>query len=505
MTYDQFAKYYGDKYITSNVEIWDAKKNDWQYIGSKYRKFKTAHGTTIMAFGVLFDFKGATNITRVTKAVDMVKQPWFTDALKQKDVDMYVVFGHNPIKKDPSNTLQFVYDAIRAQDKNTPISIFGGHTHVRDFVVYDEKAAGLESGRYCETLGWMSINNFKAKSGKQAKTPRGVPIAKRPAINGTSSRTALHYSRRYMDWNRATFTYHTQPGRFDTQLGKQVTNEIWKARHGLNLTQKYGCIPETYCLNCVPQTDKKSIYTVILDALKETVVNQERKNNPRIIISNTGGIRFDLVKGPFTYDDSFIVSPFANTFKYIPDVPYDMAMKVLPILNTGPPKRKRSLPVDEEHDEYTRHRIDETSELKAESCPDPLVKYSTADLKKRGLENVEPPREIRRIIKRQETTTAGYVTIDDFGTGGDDTPHSQIPYFKASNCIQSEVNMPASGKPEKIDVVSIDFMAPEVVKALNENGGTYKPESMVLYREETFTSNTFLTEYVKKKWGSGTC
>lgn len=32
-----------------------------------------------------------------------------------------------------------------------PIQAFGGHTHIRDFTVYDSMSTGLESGRYCET------------------------------------------------------------------------------------------------------------------------------------------------------------------------------------------------------------------------------------------------------------------------------------------------------------------------------------------------------------------
>jgi hypothetical protein len=46
---------------------------------------------------------------------------------------------------------------------------------------------------------------------------------------------------------------------------------------------------------------------------------------PRLILLNTGSVRFDLPKGPFTFDDSFIVSPFTDAFEYIPDVPYSAA------------------------------------------------------------------------------------------------------------------------------------------------------------------------------------
>jgi len=57
---------------------------------------------------------------------------------------------------------------------------------------------------------------------------------------------------------------------------------------------------------------------------------------------NTGSIRFDLVKGPFTYDDSFIVSPFNDAFQYIASVPYKYAKNVIYNLNGAVLPDKRS-------------------------------------------------------------------------------------------------------------------------------------------------------------------
>lgn len=101
-----------------------------------------------MAFGVLFDFTGNSNVSRVTKAATMVNQTWFQNAVNfSQPIDMFVVLGHNPPRPTvSSSTLGTVVNAIRKIRPNTPIQVFGGHTHVRDFVVYDTKATGLESG-----------------------------------------------------------------------------------------------------------------------------------------------------------------------------------------------------------------------------------------------------------------------------------------------------------------------------------------------------------------------
>lgn len=43
-TFSQFAKVYGDRYLTSNVQIYNENTSMWEYIGSTHRYFKTEHG-----------------------------------------------------------------------------------------------------------------------------------------------------------------------------------------------------------------------------------------------------------------------------------------------------------------------------------------------------------------------------------------------------------------------------------------------------------------------------
>jgi hypothetical protein len=99
-----------------------------------------------MTFGVLFDFTGNSNVSKITKAADMIKQQWFLDAVNfSEPIDLFLVIGHNPIRGSGS-TLGLVHDTIRAMRPSVPIQGFGGHTHIRDFTVYDDKSTALESG-----------------------------------------------------------------------------------------------------------------------------------------------------------------------------------------------------------------------------------------------------------------------------------------------------------------------------------------------------------------------
>ena len=87
-----------------------------------------------MSFGIIYD-----DITRntpwfnVTPAAKLVKETWFTEAVKEKPdrpIDLFVVIGHNPIDGKDS-TLKLIFDAIRGYRKTIPIQFFAGHSHRR--------------------------------------------------------------------------------------------------------------------------------------------------------------------------------------------------------------------------------------------------------------------------------------------------------------------------------------------------------------------------------------
>lgn len=86
-----------------------------------------------MAFGVLFDFTGNSNVSKVIKTEDLVKESWFLEAVKfEKPIDLFVVIGHNPVRTtSKTSTFGTLYKTIRDLRPDVPIQAFGGHTHVR--------------------------------------------------------------------------------------------------------------------------------------------------------------------------------------------------------------------------------------------------------------------------------------------------------------------------------------------------------------------------------------
>lgn len=203
----------------------------------------------------------------------------------------------------------------------------------------------------------------------------------------------------------------------------------------------------------------------------------------RLILINTGSIRFDLVKGLFTYDDSFIVSPFKDAFQYLQNVPYTTASRVLAILNNAPDTKKRGLVTSD----------NDFAAFPRDSCVDPTIGTITA------LE----ARSIHGVTRRQTSKlTPGYVTTDDFGVGtGDDTPHSKIPNFRQPQYVQANASFPADkSEPKVVDLVFLDYIAPDILSALKSVGASYTTADVAYYLPPSFTTNSYLPAYAKVAW-----
>jgi 2',3'-cyclic-nucleotide 2'-phosphodiesterase (5'-nucleotidase family) len=116
-------------YLASNLDIYNPKTGKLEPLAPRYKKFTTKNqGIRILAFGFIFDFTGNANNTVVQKVEDTVKEEWFTEAIRDKDIDLIIVFGHVDIRSDEYALL---FKTIRSAQWDTPIQFFGGHSHIR--------------------------------------------------------------------------------------------------------------------------------------------------------------------------------------------------------------------------------------------------------------------------------------------------------------------------------------------------------------------------------------
>ncbi|KAJ6053997.1 uncharacterized protein N7446_010009 [Penicillium canescens] len=451
-------------YIASNIDIFHPTTHELVPLAPRYKKFTTnKQGIRIVAFGFLFDFTGNYNNTVVQPVEETIKEDWFQEAIRDKEVDLFLVIGHVPAH---SPEYRAIFKAIRGIRWDTPIQFFGGHQHVRDYAKYDDKAFALASGRFMETIGFMSIDGL-ATGGKSGILNSG-PV----------------FKRRYIDSNLYSYHYHTglDQDTFPTEKGQNVSRLIAKARSELELDKLW--------MSRVKYPDDASIFTwlgtqVIPDSLRD----DSRAGVPALAIVNTGAMRFDIFKGPFTQDSAFIVSPFTSGFRYLKNVPYDKAQLMLEVLNKQPQvlhasqhggESSRTTLAPPEQLAYLEDVVvDQTWPLFSGSGPDQI-----------SLSDDKPAKPL----------VPGYTTKDDAGTDGDDTIHAPISFYRVPNCIQALVSANSSEIPEKVDLVYIDFIERYMVLAANFAGldVDFAKESDVYMPGMTMTN--LILDWVKTHW-----
>ncbi|KAI9786232.1 MAG: hypothetical protein M1839_007643 [Geoglossum umbratile] len=466
---------FSDNYLASNLDYINPKTGERTPLAPRFRKFTTNNqGIRILAFGFLFDFMGNYNNTIVQPVEEAIMENWFQDTIRDKEVDLFLIIGHIPVR---SKEYTAIHRAIRAVNWDTPIQFFGGHTHIRDYKIYDSKSVALESGRYMETIGFMSIEGLS--TGKKA-------------TRGTAD---LKFERMYIDNNLYSFHHHTglNDSTFPTSHGQKVSEYIAHARKALKLDSLHGCAPQDFWLFRTRYGSKGSIYTWLENhVIPDVVRSEERKNKPSLIIVNTGAIRFDIFKGSFTRDTIFIISPFTSAFVYIKDVPYDVARKVILLINdegrifadASPAMRASVLRPPEQMSIAEGILTGDMSLLDYdEGVHGDQVHFG----QRRGHDDEEP------------SLTPGYITRDDLGDLGDDTLHNAVPNYQVPNCFQANASFPGDGVPERVDLVFLDFIEPFILLALRFLGQEYASKDVQSYMGKE-TLSTVITQWVERNW-----
>lgn len=390
-------------------------------------------------------------------------EPWFLAAVAPEP-DLFLVLAHIDTEFPE---LRQIHDAIRAVHPEVPIQFLAGHAHQRKFKVFDSKSTALESGRYCETAGWISLDGLVPKSPAQQRPKDGGPLT---------------VFRRYIDFNRLGFMHHsgTDETSFDTEAGLTLSADITAYRNALDLNRLIGRAPRDYTLSQDPYPSAGNWYSFLAETLlPEMIFNAERNDTSRMIFINGGSQRFDVFKGPFTYDTSFIVSPFTSRFLYAKDVEYDIAAQLLDYFLSDPSPYSAEMQAKGELP--TPEADPEPEILRPESLQKPLSGGQAEKVR----------------------ITRGYTTHDDFGSSGDDTVHAPIPRYENPKVIQANVPASLGDKPEVVDVVFFDFIAENVEMGLNAIVGEerFSRADFKMYMGYEDTLTKLILEYVGRHWG----
>ncbi|KAF9740230.1 hypothetical protein PMIN06_007034 [Paraphaeosphaeria minitans] len=462
------------KYLASNLDIINPNNGQRQPLAPRYKKFKTKNqGIRILAFGFIFDFTSNDNNTFVIPVEQTVKELWFKDALKDKDVDLVIVYGHVDIR---SAEYALLYKTIRSAQWDTPIQFFGGHSHIRDYKIFDSTSVALESGRYMETIGFMSIDGL-----------RGADSDKRPTQRQKSK---VSFSRRYIDNNLFSMHHHTKKNEttFPTEHGLNVTFAIGDARDSLGLGERYGCAPRDLWVSRRPYPHEESIFTWLDTQVLPQSIKPSEKGKKALIITNTGGIRFDVFKGPFTKDTKFLVSPFTSGLRYIENVPYKSASRLIKLLNNEGP----ILDAMKEGNAY----LQPPEHVAVQYRPEMYIASQSQELHSYAAQDQNP-----LLGGYEDKLFPGYTTHDDAGKDGDDTIHQVIPFYQVPNCVQASIGFTTGDeeKPEVVDVVYNEFIQKWILLGLGYLGESYTSDDTHSYADgKSFTN--IMTDWVKEHW-----
>ena len=473
-------------YLASNLDILDPETGEQRPMAQRYKKFTTKNqGIRVMAFGFLFDFTMNSKNTIVQKVEDTIQEEWFQSAIRDREVDLFLVAGHVGLR-----TPEFlnIFRTIRAQNWDTPIQFFGGHTHIRDYARYDSKAFAMESGRYMETIGFASVDGLGTGE-KSTSRANAFPFF----YNSRSPRALLaspKFSRRYIDNNLFSFHHHTRlnSSTFPTPRGLNVSQQIAKDRKALKLDYRFGCAPHDYWTNTTPFPGNDSIFSWLQDEVSPaTVKDKERAEVPRMVLTNSGALRFDIFEGPFTVDSMYTVSPFTSGFRYIKDVPTNVAARLKVILNQEVPQ------------------LWDASRSMAFLSPSLMVEAEVRELSDEQQYRQKLGVQMPLVDdKPREGLLPGYTTIDDAGSDGDDTVHAPIKFYKVPNCLESRIGFPQTlwredSEPESVDLVYVDFIEQYILLALKFLGTDYSTADTAVYMEGQSLTD-LIGKWVKENW-----
>lgn len=449
---DVLIPHFGEKYVCSNVEYLEDDK--WHDLANRTRYFESEkQKKKILALSFLFDFNRNNKLTRVTPIDKVVHQDWFNELPEEfPEVDIVLVVGHIPVDRRWAE-LQLLHAKLRVLFPDSLIQYFGGHSHIRDFVVYDDKSTGLQSGRFCETVGFLSLNTTDVE----------ITAPER-------------YFRSYIDFNKESFLQHVGyefVDHFNTKKGLQVSHDIVETRKELKLDEQLGTVETSnYYQDYVPISHPKNIYKLLTKQVLPTLKAEFDipVSNERLIIINTGSVRYDLYKGPYTKDTQYIVLPFENEWLKV-TLPKHVAIQIAPLLNRN------------------GYIISELRILANDYLlpPHQLALRRSGGLAKRD-QNV-----FQFVDLFTKRPSKGYVTHDDFGSDGDDTVHRPVINYAIPNVVQSIELDKKLGREAEIDVVFYSFLLPnveEAVKTLN-----YQIPEPQLYSKKYL--GLLLNDYVK--------
>lgn len=173
------------------------------------------------------------------------------------------------------------------------------------------------------------------------------------------------------------------------------------------------------------------------------------------------------------------MSPFYNTFVYIPNVPFSVAREVGPSLNVSGLPSKRGLGTrafDLDTRALGRHDVDAYFEAWTRDMWERAAGAAAGAL------------------------TLGYVTADACPGAGDDTPHAPVPVLARPPFVWSPLPSGVADA-DTVDLIFTDFIQNQTLTILDQLvPGKYGAGDVVPYTDSSLTVHEVFLRYAEIAW-----
>lgn len=356
-----YLDWWGPRHLSSNVYMnYDHSKNGLLITGepmsNQYHVLK-GRSSTVLVFGFIYNMENPSNLVTVQRVEEAVRESWFKDVLQDTSI------GYNAIlvmlhagMDDPS--VGIILKEIRSitssssidPEGDLPVQFVAGHTHQRRHTIADSQSTVVESGRYLDTIGWISFPNADTirrekeehhSDDRVLQNESMLPISA-GSNNATTATTATTstvviektfvtnlFRHMFLDANRKALRnvlgipspedaiFYGDDDEFQTDLGVDIAHFIKKTRDSMGLTSKIGCAPMDYFLER-SMVYENSLWALFRDAVGPyalaTVAKKSNTTLPpsnRALFMSQDSWRYGLYGGNhLTVDDIIAVSPF---------------------------------------------------------------------------------------------------------------------------------------------------------------------------------------------------
>lgn len=327
---------FGHRYLSSNVV--HNNSVDASPLGYTHR-ILSGKNARVLTMGFLFNMTNADDLVTVRPVEDVLHDDWFIQAVSDTDsYDAILILAHMDVR-DP--LCELLFQRIRQLAGSTmPIQFITGHTHRRDYHVWDEYSTSFEAGRYLDTVGFVSFptkTTILENRKRQRKTVEELNQTSFAPINSTSATANPLFQHVFMDADPRALAQALgiSTTELQTERGNEQSEFIHRIQKEMGLLEVIGCSKQHYLLN-------RSLYdSDSLWGYFQNIVVPHRFASPAVdsnvaILFGNGGWRYELYPGDVRLDDAIGVSPFNNSLYVWKKIPIPFILELNRTLTIHP-------------------------------------------------------------------------------------------------------------------------------------------------------------------------